>query len=87
MKEQSFSSLPTLKEILLAIGREIRSKRMSLGYSQEQFAEKAGCHRTFIGMVERGEQNITLETCYKFASALGMGIYDLIYNAMIDRKS
>lgn len=58
--------------ILMAFGRNVRFLRKSLGYSQEEFAEKVDLHRTYIGMVERGEKNITLLNIIAFANALGV---------------
>ncbi|NTV03074.1 MAG: helix-turn-helix transcriptional regulator [Chlorobiaceae bacterium] len=73
---------PTLKEVLIAIGEKIRAERQRLGYTQEQLAERAGFHRTYVGMVERGEQNITLESYNRFAEALGMGMYELMHSTL-----
>ena len=52
------------------IGLAIRSRRDDLGLSQERFAELADCHRNYVGLVERGEQNLTLDGMVKFAKAL-----------------
>lgn len=65
-------------DILSKFGRNVRQKRLSLGISQEDLAELAGVHRTYVGMIERGEKNITLLNIEKFAKALGMSIDDLI---------
>ena len=46
--------------------------RKNRGFSQEQFAEQCGLHRTYIGAIERGERNITLGTLEKFARALNV---------------
>jgi transcriptional regulator with XRE-family HTH domain len=46
--------------------------------SQEQLADKAGVHRTYIGMVERAEKNITLKNIEKIANALQVKISDLL---------
>jgi len=51
-------------------GDIIRKERMNLGLSQEKLAEKAGVHRTYIGMIERGEQNITITNIEKIAEAV-----------------
>ena len=54
----------------MKIGEKIASLRNILGLSQEQLAELAGVHRTYIGMVERAEKNITLRNIEKIAIAL-----------------
>ena len=56
---------------------------MNLGYSQQALAEKAGLHRTYIGIVERGEKNITISSCFKIATALEINLNDLICPAEI----
>lgn len=53
-------------------GRQVRLLRSALGVSQEMLAEKAKCHRTFVGQVERGETNVSLENIVKLAHALGV---------------
>lgn len=53
------------------VSRNLRRLRKSLGMSQETCAEKCQLHRTYIGAVERGERNITLETLDRIAGALG----------------
>lgn len=75
-------SNPALQLILHAIGKKIRAEREKLGYSQETLAEKAGFHRTYIGMVERGEQNLTLDSYSRFADALGIGLFDLMHDTL-----
>ena len=51
-----------MSEIAKRIGRRIRSYRVELGLSQEKLAEMSGCHSTYIGQIERGEKNATLES-------------------------
>jgi len=65
------------KEILIKFGNKVRDERLKLGLSQEQLAEKANVHRTYIGMVERAEKNITLENIEKIAMSLNLKIKDL----------
>jgi len=52
------------------LGKAIRAARLSLGYSQEGFAYECGLHRTYVGALERGEKNVTLNNIVKIASAL-----------------
>ena len=63
--------------ILLAFGQRVQELRKKRNLSQEQLADMAGVHRTYIGMVERAEKNITLRNIKKFAKALGVNIKDL----------
>jgi transcriptional regulator with XRE-family HTH domain len=70
--------MPMSSDILSKFGHKVRQKRLSLGISQEDLAELAGVHRTYVGMIERGEKNITLRNIEKFAKALGMSINDLM---------
>lgn len=53
-------------------GHNVRKLREDLKYSQEEFANIAGVHRTYMGGIERGERNITLTTIYKIARALNI---------------
>jgi transcriptional regulator with XRE-family HTH domain len=65
------------KTTLEKFGEKVREKRLRLGLSQEQLASRAGVHRTYIGMIERAEKNITLENIKKIANALSISISDL----------
>ncbi len=62
------------KEVLIKFGEKVRSARLEQGLSQEELADKAGVHRTYIGMIERAEKNITLENIEKIAKALNISI-------------
>ena len=55
-----------------AFGRAVRRRREALGISQEELADRAGLHRTYIGDVERGERNIALVNIVRLAKALGV---------------
>ena len=52
------------------LGHEIQKARFALNLSQEQLAAHAGLHRTYVGMVERGERNITVINLMRIATAL-----------------
>jgi transcriptional regulator with XRE-family HTH domain len=64
--------------ILEKFGKRLKQLRKMKRLSQEQLAEKANLHRTYIGMIERAEKNITLLNIEKIANALDVKITDLI---------
>ena len=66
------------KPILIKFAKRVREERKSLGLSQEEFAAKAGFHRTYIGMIERGERNITLANIEKLSKALNTSLSKLL---------
>ena len=57
-------------EILERFAYNVRRKRHALGINQEELAFRAGVHRTYIGMVERCERNVSLIYAEKIAKAL-----------------
>ncbi len=59
------------------LGQKIRIERMKRKMSQEKLAELAELNRNFIGMVERGESNITVKNLENIAHAFGMDIKEL----------
>ncbi len=65
------------KQILIKFGQKVRDERNKQKISQEELAERAGVHRTYIGMIERAEKNITLENIEKIAKALGLKLGSL----------
>jgi transcriptional regulator with XRE-family HTH domain len=60
------------------VGNNIKKYRKRLNISQEELAERAGLHRTYIGGVERGERNITLDSLQVIAAALNVAPVELI---------
>ncbi|MEQ1500258.1 MAG: helix-turn-helix transcriptional regulator [Parcubacteria group bacterium] len=66
------------KQILTQFGKRVRQERDKKGYSQERLGELAKVHRTYIGMIERAEKNITLTNMEKIARALGKKVNDLV---------
>lgn len=65
------------KNILVAFGEKVRELRKEKGLSQEDLSFKADLHRTYIGMIERAEKNITLINIEKIAKALNVDIKEL----------
>ena len=64
-------------EILKIFGNRIREIRIAKKLSQEKLAELANLHRTYIGMIERGEKNISLININKIAVALQIKVYEI----------
>ena len=65
------------------LGDAIRCRRKARKLSQEKLAEHADVHRNYIGLIERGEQNITVESLVKVAKALKCKVMDLVVDAGI----
>ena len=66
------------RDILIKFGEKVREIRKEKGLSQEQLSFKADLHRTYIGMIERAEKNITLINIEKIANALEISVNDLM---------
>ena len=64
--------------ILVRFADNVRCKRYELGINQEELSFRAGVHRTYIGMIERSERNVSLIYAEKIAKALGTTIDELI---------
>lgn len=63
------------------LGRTVRQLRAAAGYSQESFAAKIKVHRTFMGTIERGKTNPSLDTIERLAKGLGMSVWELMRQA------
>lgn len=72
------SNLRKKSEISIKFGEKVREFRVLKELSQEQLAHLADVHRTYIGMIERAEKNITLINIDKIANALNVKITDLL---------
>jgi transcriptional regulator with XRE-family HTH domain len=59
------------------LAANLRAARAQLGISQERLAELAGLHRTYVGGIERGERNVSVDNIEKLAGALRLDIADL----------
>ena len=60
------------------IGKRIRARRIALGISQEQLADLAKTHRTYIGMLERAEKNVSVVTLAAIVKALGKTLSEFL---------
>jgi len=66
-------------------GTLIRRLRMERGHSQETFGQACRIDRTYVGMIERGEVNVTLAMVVKLAGGLGISLVDLFSEFQKDR--
>ncbi|MFD2542575.1 helix-turn-helix domain-containing protein [Lacinutrix gracilariae] len=67
-------------DVLVEFGNKIRQLRDEKGWSQEELAFKSGFHRTYIGMIERAERNISLKNIARMALAFDVKIEELFIN-------
>ncbi len=65
-------------KVIRDFGKRVRELREEQCISQEELGRIAKLHRTYIGMIERGEKNITLENIEKIADALGVPLKKLM---------
>lgn len=66
-----------MSDIAKVLGQRIRNYRTAKSLSQEKLAELSGCHPTYIGQIERGEKNATMESIEKIAAALNVSLSKL----------
>ena len=69
------------------LGAVIRKRRHSLGLSQEEFAEKAEIHRTYVSEIENGKVNVGINVAEKMAEALGKSLSSLVREAEAEYKT
>lgn len=65
-------------------GSAIKKRRSELGISQEELAEQANLHRTYIADIERGERNVALINIEKLAKALNISISALFVEVEVE---
>jgi transcriptional regulator with XRE-family HTH domain len=65
-------------ELQIVLGKRIRELRLKAGFSQESFADHCGLHRTYMGGVERGERNLTIQSVMTVATGLGISMSELL---------
>ncbi len=66
-----------LMDIRARVGKSVQRLRQAKGWSQEELAEQAGMHRTYVSGIERGIRNATVTVLERLATALGVQIGDL----------
>jgi transcriptional regulator with XRE-family HTH domain len=62
----------------VAFGKAMQKFRQASGISQEKLALMCGIHRTYIGSVERGERNVSIQNMVRIATALGVPLSSLV---------
>lgn len=74
-----FHTLPCMKKTARELfAKRVRELRAERGWSQDDLADAAGLHRTYIGTIERAEQSIGLDNIEKIAHALKVPIFELL---------
>jgi transcriptional regulator with XRE-family HTH domain len=66
-----------------ALGLAVRRRREGMRVSQEALAELVECHRNYVGLVERGEQNVTIDMLARFARALKCTVTEIVKEASL----
>ena len=66
------------RQLQINLGKVIRAERLERGFSQESFAHEVGLHRTYIGAIERGEQNVSIINLVKIANILRTPLSQLL---------
>ena len=72
---QTKSLKPTAR---LIFAKNLKQLRVERGLSQELLAEMANLHRTYVGSVERGERNVSIDNMESFANALNVSLRDML---------
>jgi XRE family transcriptional regulator, regulator of sulfur utilization len=67
--------IPKYRKIL---GENIRTHRRNAGWSQEKLAEKSDLHHNYIGDIERGEENVSVDALMRIANAMKVSIAELV---------
>lgn len=67
-----------MADVVSVLGRVVREQRRAQNLTQEDLGELAGIHRTYVGMIERGEKNLTLSNLVKVSQALNITASELL---------
>lgn len=76
-----------MRKLASKVGQRIRSHRLRMNMSQEELAERCGLHPTYIGQLERGEKNATLESIDRVARGLSVSLGSLFENVSGEDES
>jgi len=80
MMQQVQSQMPR-DSLSLEFARVLRKERLARGMSQESLAHRAGLHPTYVGLVERGLRNPTIQAGHRLARALRVPLSDMLREA------
>lgn len=72
---------PSIPQHRRVLGANIRAERKRVGWSQEKLAETAELHPVYVGSVERGEENVSIDSLVRIAKALKVPLGDLVRGA------
>lgn len=67
----------TNQKLRISFGKRVRLLRRTADLSQEELAEKAGVHRTYISLVERAEVSVSIDNAAKIAKVFKLSLPDL----------
>jgi len=76
-----------MNTITQAIGMRIRTYRQQYGLTQEELAEKSSLHNTYIGQIERGEKNVTINSLEKILTALDISFAEFFSHFDYDQAA
>lgn len=69
------------QRLTLLVAQQVKALRRDRGWSLEVLADRAGLHRTSVGLIERGERGLTIASAASLARALGRSLSDLVRDA------
>jgi len=68
----------TKESARLRFASNLRASRKARGWSQEELAANSGLHRTYVGAIERGERNVSIDNIERLAKSLDLDVLDLL---------
>ena len=67
-----------MTQLLLKVGKRVRSLRLDRGWSQEELADRSGVNRSYMSRVELGKSDVSLSVLHKIARTLGISLAELL---------